>query len=261
MTFLTVFIGGLIAAPESYSIQPTLIGAAVAAALIAAGANAINDAYDAVIDLINRPDRPIPAGDVSRISAAIWGWMLTALGVTGGWLLSRPLGVIALAVAYLLWIYSSRLKKRPLSGNIAVALCGGLAFIYGGIAVGSVKEAVIPALFAFLIHLGREIVKDVEDEAGDRAAGARTLPIVIGRLQSLKIAAGVLLSLALAAPVPHFFSLYRELYLFLILPMVSIPLVLVAVLLLREPDAAMLRRISNGLKIIMLTGLASLYAG
>jgi len=185
ITGLTVVVGGLIAGKSEQFDPAILIGAAIVAALVAAGANAINDAFDAVIDLINRPDRPIPSGEVSRILAALWGLLLTVTGVIAGWTMSVMLGLIATIVGVLLYLYNSRLKRTPLTGNIVVAICGGLAFIYGGVAVGQVGKALIPACFAFLIHLGREIVKDVEDLPGDLAVGARTLPIVAGRKTAL----------------------------------------------------------------------------
>jgi len=261
ITGLTVVIGGLIAGKATQIAPAPLIGAAIAAALVAAGANAMNDAYDAVIDMINRPDRPIPSGEVSRILAAFCGFVLTATGIFAGWRMSLSLGLVPLGVGILLWLYNSRLKRTPLTGNIVVAICGGLAFIYGGMAVGRVREALIPAGFAFLIHLGREIVKDVEDLPGDHAAGARTLPITAGRKTALAMASGVLILLALTTPLPYLAGIYGQVYLLLVASLTALPLLVIAYLLLRNPETKRLNRISFALKMIMLTGLASLYAG
>lgn len=261
ITGLTVVVGGLIAGKGMQFEPAPLIGAAIAAALIAAGANAMNDAYDAVIDMINRPERPIPSGEVSRILASFWGFSLTLAGVIAGRIMSLTLGLVPLLVAILLWFYNSRLKRRPLTGNVVVAICGGLAFIYGGMAVGHIREALIPAGFAFLLHLGREIVKDVEDLPGDLAVGARTLPIATGRKSALSIASGVLILLAVTTFIPYIAGIYSHVYMIMVGSLTAAPLLVIAFFLLRNPEIKQLGRISLALKIIMLTGLAALYAG
>ena len=56
-------------------------------------------------------------------------------------------------------------------GNITVAFLTGLVFIFGGVVVENPSAAIVPAVFAFLINLIREIVKDIEDVEGDNKAG------------------------------------------------------------------------------------------
>ena len=63
---------------------------------------------------------------------------------------------------------------------LIIALLTGLAFIYGGFAVGNPVAAIVPAVFAFLINLIREIVKDIQDIEGDTKAGVITFPIKFG---------------------------------------------------------------------------------
>ncbi len=262
ITGLTVVVGGLIAANVLMP-DVTLLLAGLSAALIAAGGNAVNDVYDAAIDKINRPTRPIPSGMISKFHAVIMGivWML--IGCVIGISLSLQLGLIALIVSLLLWGYSSWWKKRPLIGNLVVSLCGGLAFIYGAVAVDNVKMGLIPALFAFLIHLGREIVKDCEDEEGDRGDNARTLPILLGRVFSFRLSASVLLLLVITTFIPYQLNWYGLGYLMVIVIGVDIPLLTIAVTLWFKSvfTQSGLRLISNSLKIIMLIGLIGLYIG
>ena len=70
-----------------------------------------------------------------------------------------------------------------------VAFVGGVAFPYGALAAGGIGRSWIPALFAFLFHLGREMIKDIEDMAGDQIRRERTLPLAWGRAQAGMLAA------------------------------------------------------------------------
>ncbi len=261
ITALTVVVGGIIAGKDVEFSVWRLIVAGLSAALVAGGGNAINDAFDIAIDLVNRPKRPIPSGRISRFVAFLWGVTLMFCGVGIGWLLGREFGIVASSVAVLLYLYDYRLKRTLLLGNVAVALCGGLAFVYGGLAAGNYQAALIPAGFAFLIHLGREIVKDVEDEAGDRVVGARTLPIVASKRAALGVAAGVLIGLASLTPIPFVRGVYGQWYFVMVMPFVATPLIILAFQLAYGLGTRGLRRVSFSLKIIMLTGLASLYVG
>ena len=95
----------------------------------------------------------------------------------------------------MLAFYSLSLKNSLLWGNVLVAFVGAIAFPYGALAAGDLGRSWIPALFAFLFHLGREIVKDIEDVAGDQIRGERTLPLAWGRTQAAVLAAFVYLVL------------------------------------------------------------------
>lgn len=261
ITGMTVVVGGLLAGKGSEFSLFRLVIAGVSAALVAAGANAINDVADLSIDLVNRPDRPLPSGRVSLFTAKWWGGLLFAIGVGLGFALSVQLGTIAGLVALLLYLYDLKLKRMLVLGNLAVALCGGLAFVYGGLAVEKPEKAVVPAVFALLIHLGREIVKDIEDEPGDRIALASTLPIRFGANAAQRVAAGVLLILASLTPLPYSQGMYSLGYLWIVEIFCALPLVLISFQLAYGVRLAVIKRISRSLKLIMLTGLAALYVG
>src|SRR5215204_3535760 len=46
----------------------------------------LNDVYDAELDAAERPERPIPAGHISRTTASSAGWALLTSGVLLSWL-------------------------------------------------------------------------------------------------------------------------------------------------------------------------------
>jgi len=229
--------------------------------MVAAGGNALNDVYDLEIDRINRPLRPLPRGELPVGVARFWGYLLMAGGSLVGFLISFNLGCIALFVSLLLWIYSAELKRIALIGNAAVSVCGALAFIYGALAVGNLRGGIIPAIFAFLIHLSREIVKDIEDLSGDVRAGARTLPIVGGVKFAQKAAAGVLMVLIIATLIPWGIDIYSARYGALIILLVDMPLIVITAALIKDRPRISVSTISRGLKAIMIIGLVVLYIG
>jgi 4-hydroxybenzoate polyprenyltransferase len=105
---------------------------------------------------------------VSAIALAKWSWHF---------LLLYPF------VTFFLWLYSRYFKKMVLLGNVAVScFCAGavLMFWYPGIVIEDKASFIAFGIFAFLLTMVREIVKDLEDVEGDRSVGDRTLPIVYG---------------------------------------------------------------------------------
>jgi len=74
----------------------------------------------------------------------------------------------------------SPIKENVFHRNVLIGSMTGMAFIYGGVVVGRIEHAVVPAIFAFLVNLARELLKDVEDMEGDRRENAVTLPVKYG---------------------------------------------------------------------------------
>src|SRR5205814_10055959 len=88
----------------------------------------------------------------------------------------------------------------------------------GASAVGRAATGIVPWTLAAWIHLVREIVKDIDDQAGDRVLGRRTLPLVLGPRRASVVAAAlaaafVPLSLALPAEA-HYHGAYFLIALF-----------------------------------------------
>ena len=130
-------------------------------------------------------------GHVSRGAADFILFAGTLFGLVFAALVSGRQVLAALAALAVMFLYSPLLKPRLLAGNLAVALVAGSPPFYGAMAVGLPAAGVVPWVLAAWLHLVREIVKDAEDEAGDRTIGRRTLPLVVGRRPALVVAAGV----------------------------------------------------------------------
>jgi geranylgeranylglycerol-phosphate geranylgeranyltransferase len=151
-------------------------------ALITAAGNVINDFFDAEIDAINRPSRPIPSGAVSGGAARGFAITLFLAGILVSFF-TNPLCIgIAIFNALLLIAYAAKLKSTPLIGNIVVAYLSASIFLFGG-ALNGIEGLlhIIPvAAITFFAMLSRELLKDAEDVEGDKAGGADTLPIRVG---------------------------------------------------------------------------------
>ena len=149
---------------------------------ITAAGNVINDYYDAGIDAVNCPERPIPSGKITR-QAALWYAIILFLAGIAMSLFTTPICAgFAVFNSLLLVLYASRLKSMPIAGNIAVAYLSGSMFLFGGAFAGyaGIIHLVPLAVITFLATMARELLKDAEDVDGDAAGGASTLPIRIG---------------------------------------------------------------------------------
>ena len=172
--------------------------------LITGAGNVINDWCDSEIDAINRPDRPIPSGAVSKKGALIYSAVLFAAGIAICLMpFINPLCLVfAVINSAILILYAKTFKGQPLIGNICVSYLAASIFLFGGASAGIeglIQNTVIAAI-TFFAMLSRELLKDAEDIEGDRAGGAKTLPMIIGVSKTGKLClalagTGVLISL------------------------------------------------------------------
>ena len=150
--------------------------------LITAGGNSINDYFDADIDQINRPDRPIPSGEVIPGMAWNISFALFSCGILIAVFTNPVCFGIAVFNTLLLVLYAARLKRTLVAGNLAVSYLSASIFLFGGAYLGN--EGIIRilpvVLVTFFAMLSREILKTAEDVEGDAASGADTVPVRYG---------------------------------------------------------------------------------
>jgi geranylgeranylglycerol-phosphate geranylgeranyltransferase len=154
----------------------------VVVTLVTAAGNVINDYFDVEIDRVNRPDRPIPSGQVSLPAARAFSVTLFLAAILVCLFTNELCMVIAVFNSLLLIGYAARLKRTPLLGNLTVSYLAASMFLFGG-ALGGLPGLfhVMPfAIMTFFAMLARELVKDAEDVGGDKASGAVTIPIRYG---------------------------------------------------------------------------------
>lgn len=260
ITFVSVIVAAVICLPDKLPRMNIFI-AALAASLVMASGNIINDIYDVTIDKINRPNRPLPSGEISSRKALILYFIFLLLSLIFSWFINLPAFLIVAVTTFILYLYSKYLKRLPLIGNIVVAFLTGLVFIYGGFVSGNPSAAIIPALFAFLINLVREIVKDMEDVEGDRKADAITFPIKFGVQKSKYAILIISLTLILCTLYPFITQLYKIEYFIFVMVFANPILVYCLKILFADQSQKNLKKISNLLKLSMVFGLIAIYFG
>ncbi len=259
ISMISIFVAAFITGTLHPAINVLL--ACVSGGLIAAGANTINDYFDLEIDRINKPKRPLVAGKLLSSQALIIALFEFAVGSLLALFIGLLVFIIAFSISLLLFFYSYRLKRLPLIGNLAVSFSTGMAFIYGGIAVHRVVETLIPAIFAFFYHFGREIIKDIQDREGDTSEKARTFPIIYGNRLSLILTTLNFALLTVLVFLPFLFGWYGIKYILVILFGVY-PVIFFSVWSMwRNQTPGNLGFISNLLKADMLVGLLAIYLG
>jgi len=254
LTALSVFVGGVCAyAPWG---APLLVACA-SAALIAAGGYAINDVFDVEIDRVNRPDRPLPKGDLTAPMAAAWAALLVAAGVALSFVLAWPARAIACAAAASLVAYAARLKRVAIVGHVTVASTSALAFPYGGLCGPEWYMALVPAALAWAFHFGRELLKAAADVEGDSVAGVDTAAARWGVRATCRLAAIPLALIVILSPVPAVKGWFGAPYLLMVVPGVDAVLVHVVRRAWSRPDAHTASQLATLLKWDMLAGLVA----
>jgi len=256
ITALSVFVGAFLT--DSFQFSRTLLMACGSAFFISAAGNVMNDVFDLAIDRINKPSRPLPAGQVSKYQAVLWTCLLFLAGILLAFTGSIALFNIALLTTLGLILYSWILKKTPLLGNLLVSFLSSLTFIYGAVAVNGFRWIFYPALFAFFFHLAREISKTIEDMAGDQLGQARTLPLYLGKSFAKVLLTLIFVSLLFLTYLPYYWGEYNLKYLLVTLLGVDSGIIAFLVLLWINDSPSFLRRLNNLLKLNMLAGLLAL---
>jgi geranylgeranylglycerol-phosphate geranylgeranyltransferase len=256
MAGLSVMLGFWLAqAPRSLMALVLLVVAAFASVSFG---NVVNDLHDIATDRISHPERPLATGAIRPAQAWLFALLLTALALLCGFAASVAHGVGTLIPIALLALYARFLKGTPLTGNILVSLLVGYALLFGALRAPLFAQLLAPAGCAFLLNFCREIVKDLQDEAGDRQAGIVTSAALSpALLRGLIAGLGVLYLVLL--PVPYLSGAFHAVYLGIALAL--IPLHVVWTARLFRPDwRDRLGRVSGLIKLEMLGGLIALAA-
>ena len=260
ITFVSVVIATIICLPTKIPELYVLL-AAFSAALTAASGNIINDIFDIEIDKINRPLRPLPSGKITVKEAYTLYFVLLILSISFSLIISYLAFVIVIISNLLLLLYAKYLKRIPLIGNITVAFLTGMVFIFGGVVVQNPSAAIIPATFALLVNLIREIVKDMQDFEGDEKNEIKTFPVKFGFRKSKFIILFISLALILYTLYPFITQIYRIEYFIVVMIIVNPILVYCLKILFQDHSLKNLNKISNLLKISMVFGLIAIFLG
>lgn len=219
------FFDGLLGSP-SFGIQSLEFFLLVfSTTLIAAAGNIINDYFDVRADRINKPERLIIGKHVKRRIAIVTHVFINLIAFSIAVYLSVRMDTFGFAFIHLmsinmLWFYSMYFKRKFFIGNVMIAGLTAMVPLLVGyyylheidthpdlaknfndalIAISAYYMVLVFTIaisgFAFVINLGREIVKDMEDIKGDEVLKARTIPIVLG-IKSTRWVVTIILSFA-----------------------------------------------------------------
>ena len=233
-----------------------------------AAGNVINDYFDYNIDLINKPERPIPSGRISLKNGRNYAYLLFLLGTLCGFLISYmtanwiPLAIVLLADV-VLYLYAYKLKSTPLIGNLAVGFMTGFGFVFGGFCINNpniIMISIILGFFAFVMTTARELIKDIEDIEGDKADGAKTLPIMIGTKIPAIIATILIIADSALCPLLYFYHIFSVLYL-VIIAIAVIIFLYSAIIIMKSQDEKTAGKASKYLKIGMLIAFVAFAVG
>ena len=122
--------------------------------LLYAGGVVLNDFFDADIDKLERPERPIPSGVIRKDEAAIFGFSLLIIGVTMGFLVHHVSGIVAVLLCFCIISYDAFTKKSGFFGSLNMGLCRGLNLLLGISILGHFTNwqyAIIPIVFVAAI--------------------------------------------------------------------------------------------------------------
>lgn len=246
-----------------YSLSWDSVATMIGAFAICAAGNVVNDIMDVDTDRINHPNRVLPSGRISLTKAKRAAATLHVLPLVLAATVNLWVTGLAVLSMLLLLAYNLRLKKIPLVGNFVVALLSGITFICGGLAVNPSGAFAFPGpwpavVFAFFMHLAREIIKDVEDIPGDRPAGVRTFPQLAGVPSALGIIFLLFLALAFLTLIPLWRGWYGLRYAIIVIYFIDFPLLLLLLSAWLKPSAALIRCSRVGLKAGMVLGLIAL---
>ncbi len=250
----------------------------IATVCVAAGGYVINNIMDQETDEIAKPQNRVVGVSISETVAYNWYIGLTIVGVGIGFYLSNVIykptfASMFILVATLLYMYATSFKQIPVLGNVVVALLLstsiiiiGLFDILPAIDVDNrfrMKEAfnilMEYAVFAFIINLIREIVKDLEDMDGDYQSGINTLPIMMG-IPKTKIIVGILTVISIGILAYYINSNLFELDYVIYYSMIFIigPLIYFGVKLINAVTKKEFHHLSLVLKLILFFGIISI---
>ncbi len=283
---MPIFNNGFVAVESALTTTEFLL-LCLSTVLIAAGGYIINDYFDVKSDEINRPERIVIDRYITRRSAIIWHLLLNGIGIALGFWLGMKvgkwyLGFIHFAIMAMLWFYSTWFKKRFLIGNLVISLLTALVvwivFIYETSLAANLQERMPEiynylyfffigyGVFAFLVTLIRELIKDMEDIKGDKMTHCKTVPIVLGIKNTKNITMGLVVMVmgllawyqvqqAIDFKESQNIPFYQVRSIRLIFTFLQIPLIYIIILLLQADKSSDFKRASNAVKFVMVAGV------
>jgi geranylgeranylglycerol-phosphate geranylgeranyltransferase len=265
---VSLVVSLIIAYHRINDLDMTLVVAGVIAVVTAEmGAFALNDYFDVEVDRKNnRTDRPIVRGDISRQEALLLTIASFAVSIVAGYFMGNVGALVVLVVLIAFGIlYDYKLKEYGVLGNVYIAFTMAAPFLFSSMLFKDSQVLLLLSAIAFLVGLGREIMKGIMDVEGDALRDVKTVARVYGTTTAKYVAVALYLIGILLAPIPFIFnidpSFYRNPYYAVLAALAALVLLWVCIDLLRGHDRKTVSRARKTTLLGMLIALIAFLAG
>lgn len=212
--FAGVAISGFLTGWPGFNQLQEVFFLCLATAGLYGGGVVFNDVCDAKLDLVERPERPIPGGVISIRQAATLGIILLVTGIAFAFFTNRISGVIAVMIAAAALIYDRYGKHHAFAGPLNMGLCRGLNLLLGISIVPAVLDtwwflAIVPVIYIASITM----ISRGEVHGGNRItlyAACFLYSLVTGFILYFSLTRGMVL-MALIFLLPFAFMIFRPL--------------------------------------------------
>ncbi len=224
--------------------------------VIAAG-YIINNFYDAEKDRINRPHKAKIDSIVNQKTKLNIYFFLNFLGFLLGFLVSWKAALFFAVYIFLIWFYSHKLTRLPLTGLLSSTVLALLPFFVIFVYYRNFSNIIFAhALFLGILLLIKELIKELENIKGDLLQDYKTVPIVYGeRFTKLLIS---FLAILIALPA-YFLWQYPEIgYMKYYFYLAGIILIIMTLLLWIGSSRKYYVFLHNVIKFILILGVFSL---
>jgi 4-hydroxybenzoate polyprenyltransferase len=165
-------------------VRADVLGLCIAVSLLYTAGMFLNDAFDRDADARARPDRPIPAGDVTAREAFVAGWALLAAGLLVIAIRANAGAIVwAVLLAAAIIFYDYRHKQNPF-GPAVMGVCRGLVYCVAAASVATISPSVIAAAVLLTVYVIG--LTAVAKRAGPRAGWL--IPLLIAGISVLDAA-------------------------------------------------------------------------
>ncbi len=241
---------------DSFLLDKTLEVAIIVMSTMALG-NIMNDFLDIKSDKINHPNRALVNNKITAHDTMIlFSLIVIILLYFSIYISFKGLLFLYLLIIPLLFSYNLYFKKLPVIGNLIISLLLGSVFLFTELVIlDSLNILLVPFFLASIFSFVREMIKDMQDYAGDEHVGMHTLPIIVGKKMMNYIIFHSILILIIILLFPFIFWGYNFKYLLLLLIFIEIPLIYSLILLIKYPSKKTYGLLANLLKMLTLGGL------
>lgn len=213
--FIPGTIGAMSSETEILALMQRIMPLPLISLLITTGMFLLNDILDIELDRANGKKRPLPSGKVTKRQGWIFIIWSNAVAVLLAIITGNPVSMILvvpmLAIGLMYSAPKIALDDRFVIKTLVIAiyyiLCAALGFTsaYGiDFAISNPMLPIYAALVLGGMRFISSVLNDTGDVEGDRAAGRRTIPIVIGRANTVKI--GAMISIGMIALSVGFYA-------------------------------------------------------